>query len=75
MKGFYMVCLTCRDCNSREFKMLTENCQNQIESYGVYKAMNNTQTSYLNNEVSVSLLINKYSLLQNIRIAKMYKNA
>ena len=55
-----MVCLTCRDCNSREFKMLTENCQNQIESYGVYKAMNRTQTSYLNNEVSVSLLINKY---------------
>ena len=37
--------------------------------------MNNTQTSYLNNEVSVSLLINKYSLLKNIRIAKMYKNA
>jgi len=55
MKWFYSVRFTCPDCDNLEFEMLTENCQNQIESYGVYKAMNNTQTSYVNNEVSVSL--------------------
>ena len=45
MKWFFRVRFSCPDCDSLEFEMLTKNCQNQIESYVVYKAMENTQTS------------------------------
>ena len=45
MKWFFRVRFSCPDCDSLEFEMLAKNCQNQSESYVVYKAMDNTQTS------------------------------